>query len=329
MDNIENYRAGNERLACADFVMARKYYECCINHVGAAWNLSQLNLLEGRLDQWPDHTLVPSGEDFKGSWQRATQLPGKPWLGESVGALTVVADQGAGDMIIFLRYLPEVRKRVKKLIVSCHKSLHRLVSCLPYVDECCEDISGEYTVTFMQLPPILSNPVVIPDIDIKLPEENDVKMLVKSFSNSVKIGVCWSGNPRHPTNLQRSFPKECLYGLPCKLFNLQFGSYDANFYSINAIFSDFYSTAQVIKQMDLVITCSTSVSVLALALGVETWVVLDAVPYWVWGLNETTPWFPKARLYRQEKPGEWNLVMDRIRQDASKWICHHNSCDKS
>lgn len=173
----------------------------------------------------------------------------------------------------------------------------------------------------MQLPPLLSSPVTIPDATIILPEENQVREMVDGFGAGPRIGVCWTGNPRHPTNPQRSFPREFLYGLPVKPYNLQFGVYDSNFRSINVTFSDFYSTAQAISQMDLVITCSTSVSVLAPSLGVETWVVLDAVPFWVWGVNDRTPWFPSARLFRQERPGEWGAVADRLRREVSRWTC--------
>ncbi|MGZ2988210.1 hypothetical protein, partial [Pseudomonas aeruginosa] len=79
------------------------------------------------------------------------------------------------------RYLPEVRRRVGRLTVVCHKSLHRLVKCLPCVDEVREDISGDHTTTFMQLPPLLSSPVTIPDATIILPEENQVREMVDGF----------------------------------------------------------------------------------------------------------------------------------------------------
>jgi hypothetical protein len=317
---MDDYQAGNLKLSRADFKGARKHFIRCTDHVGAAWNLAQLDLLEGRVDRWPDHSIVPSGKSFNGSWQGSTQLPGRTWAGEYVDALDVVADQGAGDTLLFLRYLPEVRQRVKKLTVVCHKSLHRLVKSLSFVDDVKEEITEEFNTTFMQIAGILSKRVTIPPFHMDLQRDSAVEELVNSFSSGPRIGVCWTGNPQHPTNIQRSFPKEALYDLGVKPFNLQFGHYDNNFRSINATFTDFYSTAQVIQQMDLVIACSTSLSVLAPTLGVETWVLLDAVPYWMWGLKESTPWLQNVRLFRQEEPGNWVQAITHLRQALSEWL---------
>lgn len=76
---------------------------------------------------------------------------------------------------------------------------------------------------------------------------------------------------------------------------------------------DFYDTAAAIAQMDLVISIDTSVVHLAGALGKPVWVLLPYVPYWQWMLGRSdSPWYPTMRLFRQESPGDWAGVIEKV-----------------
>jgi len=67
-------------------------------------------------------------------------------------------------------------------------------------------------------------------------------------------------------------------------------------------------------EMDLLLTVCTSVPHLAGAIGVPTWTMLCADPYWVWTRNgDTTPWYPGMRLFRQQRLGDWTSVIDEVR----------------
>lgn len=67
--------------------------------------------------------------------------------------------------------------------------------------------------------------------------------------------------------------------------------------------------------MDVVISVDTSVAHLAAALGKPTWVLLPFSPDWRWLLDqEDSPWYPSAKLYRQEKMGDWSGVLSRVRE---------------
>jgi hypothetical protein len=75
----------------------------------------------------------------------------------------------------------------------------------------------------------------------------------------------------------------------------------------------FRDTAAVMKNLDLVIACDTSVAHLAGALGVPVWVPLPHVPDWRWLLDrEDSPWYPSMRLFRQTRRGQWEDVFHRI-----------------
>jgi ADP-heptose:LPS heptosyltransferase len=83
--------------------------------------------------------------------------------------------------------------------------------------------------------------------------------------------------------------------------------------------NDFADTAAVISQLDLVICVDTAVAHLAGALGKPVWILLSFVPDWRWMLErEDSPWYPTARLFRQQKPGDWEGVFDRVKNSFTR-----------
>ena len=72
--------------------------------------------------------------------------------------------------------------------------------------------------------------------------------------------------------------------------------------------------AAQIAAMDLVITIDNSTAHLAGALGIPVWVLLPFAPDWRWLLDrEDCPWYPAMRLFRQPEPGDWQSVVERVR----------------
>ena len=71
--------------------------------------------------------------------------------------------------------------------------------------------------------------------------------------------------------------------------------------------------------MDVVISVDTSVAHLTGTLGKSTWVLLPYSPDWRWLLDrDDNPWYPSAKLYRQEKIGDWNGVLEKLNRDLEK-----------
>ena len=71
--------------------------------------------------------------------------------------------------------------------------------------------------------------------------------------------------------------------------------------------------AAVIVQLDLVIACDGAIAHLAGALGRPVWVALGIAPEWSWMLGRAgSPWYPTARLFRQDRAGDWDTVMVRV-----------------
>jgi hypothetical protein len=77
-----------------------------------------------------------------------------------------------------------------------------------------------------------------------------------------------------------------------------------------ATFSD---TAALISTLDLVISVDTSVAHLAGALAKPVWVLLPFIPDWRWLLDRNdSPWYPTARLFRQDDARAWDTVIARV-----------------
>ena len=95
--------------------------------------------------------------------------------------------------------------------------------------------------------------------------------------------------------------------------------------------TDFAETAALVAALDLVITVDTAVAHLAGALGVATWVMLPHAPDWRWLLRrDDSPWYRSLRLFRQDRPGNWDGVIARVATalqavaaGATASPCHH------
>src|SRR5262249_37549400 len=79
---------------------------------------------------------------------------------------------------------------------------------------------------------------------------------------------------------------------------------------------DFSDTAALLDLMDLIVTIDTSVAHLAGALGKPVWILLPYNPDWRWLLDRNdSPWYPSARLFRQQQIGNWGTVTDLVKNE--------------
>jgi len=84
----------------------------------------------------------------------------------------------------------------------------------------------------------------------------------------------------------------------------------------------FMDTAAVMENLDLIISCDTSIVHLAGALGRPVWTILPYAGEWRWPVTDTdrSSWYPTMRLFRQEIPGNWDDVIARIAQEVKKIV---------
>jgi hypothetical protein len=144
-----------------------------------------------------------------------------------------------------------------------------------------------------------------------------------------RIGLVWSGNPAHRNDHNRSLkPAQVaplFQHLGPHLVSLQKGSaasaLPAGLCDAASHLDDFAALAGLIETLDLVISVDTAPAHLAGMLGKPVWILLPFLPDWRWLLGrEDSPWYPTARLFRQEKPSSWPQVVARVMAEAERLI---------
>jgi len=241
--------------------------------------------------------------------------------------LFVHHEQGFGDTIQFARYLPELLKRGAKLKVSVHSSLKKLfekafikfkdIQFIKYIEE---SYTCDYHISMMSLPYSLCLYLPIEEFDFKIRRKNNKLIEDKKFN----IGLSWKGNEEHTNNHNRSVELKMFEKLftmsHIQVFSLQkeITKEEKNLMSKKVIhignkFKSFYDTAEIIQELDLVISVDTSISHLSATLGKKTWILIPYIPDWRWGIkNNTTPWYKNVTLFRQDKNKNWDHVIDKV-----------------
>ena len=146
-----------------------------------------------------------------------------------------------------------------------------------------------------------------------------------------RIGLAWSGSREHKNDRKRSIPLkmlEPLLDLDAELISLQIDYRESDLPLMDGRILDlrdgirsFVDTAAIMEQLDLVISVDTSVAHLAGAMGRPLWLLLPYTPDYRWRLDAAeTPWYPTARLWRQDGRRTWGPVMEQVRAAAADWL---------
>ena len=306
------------------------------------WNLATLRLLTGDFERgwaeyewrWKKDSLARSMRDFS-----------QPlWLGgDDIGGKTILlhSEQGFGDTIQFCRYVPLVAARCARVVLEVEPPLQRLMATLagaahvvtktgplPDFDLHCPLLSlplafGTTLATIPSSGPYLRAPLQnLADWEMRLGEKR-----------RPRIGLVWSGNAAHQRDAERSIDLRAL--LPLLNIDATFVSLQKDVRPTDAAvldqrgdmlqfggaLGDFADTAGLISNLDLVISVDTSIAHLAGALGKPVWVLLSYIPDWRWLLDrDSSPWYPTARLFRQDETRTWDSVITCVSEAALKFI---------
>ena len=264
------------------------------------------------------------------------------WLGnENIRNKSILlhAEQGLGDTIQFCRYAKLVKELGAIVLLEVPKSLLDLLNGLEGFDQLIE--IGKPLSNFDYHCPLMSLPLAfktelssIPSRTPYLAAANNKyekwaqKLGVKS---KLLVGLVWSGSTTLKNDHNRSLTLQQL--LPylsdlCEYVSLQKEVREidkqvldgSNIKQYGDELNDFSDTAALCELMDLVISVDTSVAHLAGAIGKTTWVLLPHVPDWRWLLDrEDSPWYPSIKIYRQPSPGDWDSVIQQVRQDLIEY----------
>jgi len=312
------------------------------NLVDVRCNLGMTELLQG------DYKSGLKNYEFRFSTEKGLHsllsMPGGPvWDGSSLPKnkkLILIAEQGLGDTLHFMRYTKVLKSRGLSPILCAQPKLNSLIKAsdpgLPLIsaDDALEDRHSSWipllsTLKYLQVSqttPLINDPYIKPSDSLTSKWKNII-----SQEDGLVIGINWQGNPDHEksTSKGRSLPLE--FFLPIAkldnvtLLSLQkgYGSNQLDQCSFRDKFAkcqeqvsntwEFNETAAIAANCDLIITSDTSIAHLAGGMGKTTWLLLKKVPEWRWGLSgETCAWYPSMRLFRQDEHGNWGKLLEKV-----------------
>lgn len=269
-------------------------------------------------------------------------LPGPEWKGGPLDGmrLLVRAEQGLGDQIFFLRYIPLLAERGARITVRCHPVLARLARSCPGVEhvvDADEEETPEHDawVWSGSLPLRFGTTlrsVPAPHSYLRA-DEGQVRRWRKLLGHlgGMRVGINWEGNRANTAGRNRAIPLDCFLTLASvpgvRLFSIQKGYGEEalarlpegfQLPHLGQFFLDLWDAAAVIAVLDMVITNDTSVAHLAGALGKPVWIVLPPDCCWRWQEDrEDSPWYPSARLFRARSSDSWADAFARVRADLA------------
>jgi hypothetical protein len=317
----------------------------------ASWNYSLLLLRQGRFEHgWPayESRYCPNNTITNSEARRLSKEDprwSRQWRGEPLEnkSLVVWPEQGFGDEIQFVRYLPHLKTLgLKKLTLVCKRPLAVLFQHQGFADEIISlekqewvpDVPEEadFWCYLLSLPlhfqTTLANiPAEIPYL--AAPSDRVPKWAERLPPVNFRIGLAWNGNALHSNDEFRSLHGvkvlAPLWDVPHVSFvSLQLGRDKeqadavANSQPMQLLgneIGDFADTAAILRQVNLLITVDTAVAHLAGAMGVPCWILL---PYycsdWRWLEDcSDSPWYPNVvTLFRQKSDGDWGEVAERV-----------------
>jgi tetratricopeptide (TPR) repeat protein len=259
-------------------------------------------------------------------------FPQPRWDGQPLNGKTILlhAEQGFGDTIQFVRYLPMVAQFGGRIILDCPRELVPILRSAPGVETIIP--TGESLPRFDCHCPLLSLPLALNTdlntIPAAIPYITPDRQAVEHWKSRInpdafKVGFVWAGAAKNKLDHKRSIPFELiskLFSLNVHFFSLQKGREapppppGMTFIDWTSDLHDFADTAALVAHLDLIISVDTAVAHLAGAMGKPVWMMIPFVPDWRWLLNrDDSPWYPTLRLFRQTSPGDWPNVVERVR----------------
>jgi len=256
-------------------------------------------------------------------WNGRADLRGK--------TLFVAREQGAGDMIQLVRYLPGLIDQGVRVMLETPKTLERLMRTLHPALEVIENGQrpGHFDawIELMSLPHVLGTTLetIPPSSPAYLhadPILSDAwRTRLQGTGGARQLGFTWQGNPQHTNDRNRSIQDvrmlARLFSIPdthwhCLQADIQPEDRDwlasqANVSLWDTDLSDYAETAALMMALDQVVAVDTSVAHLAGALDRPLALLIPFSPDWRWGVGRNdSPWYASACLYRQPAYQDWS-----------------------
>ena len=265
------------------------------------------------------------------------------WDGEPLRGkrLLISGEQGFGDRIQFIRFAALLAQPDVELIYHCPSALRGVFERIPALSEVTRDgtVPSDYWVPLLSLPlltglrtldEVPGGPYLEPG-----PRHSPLRVWARGLSG-LKVGLAWQSRQTDPA-ADAEDPSKSAKSIPIDLLQHRLSPAGITLIALDPNASSmaceqlgaerpgppcqtFADTADVIAEMDLVVSIDTATAHLAGALGKTVWTLLPHVADWRWGQSGSrTPWYPSMTLFRQPDPGNWDAVLQQIEQRLRNW----------
>jgi hypothetical protein len=325
--------------------------ECAPGHVDGRWNRALALLRHGRFQE--------GFRDYESRFLRGETHPracDQPrWDGRPLAGRTILvwAEQGFGDTLQFLRFVPAVAAHGGRVVLEVADDLQRLAARLPGV--AAVSTRGSTPPAFDTHVPLMSLPFTLGTTDAEIASADSAlhaptlradpadvarwqaRLRATGWrpAHEMAVGLVWATHPALRNARERSPGWRSLAPLlelpATRWFGLQKGAGHqelrevpppARFVDLESAIADFDDTASIIACLDVVVTCDTAVAHLAGAMGKPAFVLLPFTPDWRHGLDpRSTCWYPSLRLFRQTARGDWRPGREAVAAALVETTC--------
>ncbi len=322
------------------------------NNPKSRWNLAISQLLNGNyIEGWRNYDWRLNNLNSNKLHSSPKSKPIFEDILRSNENLLVISEQGLGDTIQYMRYIPYLRDLGLNILFSAQEKLHNLIKVSnidsnPLTTEAANFVSDRRWIPLLSLPRNLgvtpTNPVISKPYIKTKKELLDKWKKELSHENKPIVGINWQGS----LDMEKASYKGRSISL--ETFSIFLKQNDITFLSLQKGFGsdqlkdcsfknkfvssqnkidqiwDFTENAAIAANCDLIITCDTSVAHLAGGMGLKVWLLLRDVPFWTWGLHDqSTFWYPSMRLFRQYKKNDWISLFEKVGLELRKEFANY------
>jgi len=286
---------------------------------------------------WADHEWRWQSKGFP---NKRPTINAPPWQGQDLSGrrLLVHREQGLGDIIQFSRYLPLLRQTGADVSFYVNRQLTRLLrpvtAGIEVITELKAADSFDFQCALMSLPHRFKTDLhsIPPAPSLRAEPDLVARWRERIGGHGFKVGIAWQGNPK-AMELTRFIPLAQFVPLAripdVRLISLQYKDGldqladlppDVRIETLGDDFNSgpdaFIDTAAVTANLDLIISCDTSLPHVSSGIGRPTWIAINHVPDWRWMLDrDDSPWYPTVRLFRQPEKGDWKSVFANMERE--------------
>ncbi len=321
------------------FDRAIKFYKKAIeldkNNINAHFDLSTVLLQVGEFKEGFDEYEWRMKKEQMGfhlkKYEKIYKIP--EYIDQELNGKKILihSEQGFGDSLMVARYVKIIKDKGADVTLYLRDGLGKVFESLECSDQIVERsgklvLDFDYQISFMSLMRVCDpNLEKICKFYPYLKSQNSTLPKLKT-SKKLKVGLVWgasnTGESYEKKVLKLRGFKDVLQLEEIEFYSLQVGEDSDQIKEFPQVIDlsknikDFSDTAHFINELDLVISADTSVAHLSGAMGAKTWVLLQKVPDWRWGVDSSNSiWYKSVKLFIQHSDGHWSSVYKDIKKE--------------